>query len=377
MSIFPPVAPSGLWTRSCLFMVFPVRSVYSSFAGNGWMGTSVPEARLTFREKGTRNGMIDEEIRKKFQGQAEMLANRVKKKFKHLRKTFAREQIDVFRLYDWDIPEIRAVVDWYGGHLVVGEYTRKQSVPEWLPMMGEALGRALDVPPEHIHLKERFYGIKEGKRYKRVDYTDKKIVMRERDLLFSVNPYDYVDTGLFSDHRNTRVMVRNMAKDRDFLNLYCYTGAFTCYAAKGWARSSVSVDRSETAINWVRDNFRLNGISETEHTLVREHTLPFLKKAAAKGLEFDLAVVDPPSFSNTRAHGTDFDVQRDHPVMLRMVVQLMRKNGTIFFSTNHQSFTPCFEHLEVRGIREITEETIPVDYITPRKKIHRCWRIEI
>ena len=321
--------------------------------------------------------MIDNATREKFSNQAEMLANRVKKKLKHLRKQFSKENIDVFRLYDWDIPEIRAVVDWYGGHLVIGEYTRKQTVPEWLPMMGEALGQVMDIPPEKIHLKERYYGIKEGKRYKRVDFTDKKIVMNERDLKFYVNPYDYVDTGLFSDHRNTRVMVRNMAKDKDFLNLYCYTGAFTCYAVKGGARSTVSVDRAETAINWVRENFKLNGIPEKDNRLVHDHTLSFLKRAVSKGMEFDLAVVDPPSFSNTRSANTDFDVQRDHPLLLRMVLQLMRKGGVIFFSTNHQSFEPHFENLAEASIREITDETIPVDYISQKKKIHRTWRIDV
>ncbi len=321
--------------------------------------------------------MIDDIHLKKFQNQAEMLSNRVVKKFKHLKKKFERERIDVFRLYDWDIPEIRAVVDWYGGHLVVGEYTRKQSVPEWLPLMGEALGKAMNVAPENVHLKERFYGKKDGNRYKRVNFTDQKIVMNERDVRLYVNPYDYVDTGLFSDHRNTRVMVRNLSHGKDFLNLYCYTGSFTCYAAKGGAKSSVSVDRSETAIAWAKDNFALNGISEKDHTLVQQHTMTFLKKAVSKGMEFDLAVVDPPSFSTTRSTGSDFDIMRDHPLLLRMVVQLMRKDGIVFFSTNHQGFEPYFSDLNVKEINEITDQTIPVDYVSMRKRIHRCWKISI
>ena len=321
--------------------------------------------------------MEDFKIQNKFLSQADMLANRVKKRFKHLKKQFAKENIDVFRLYDWDIPEIRAVVDWYGGHLVIGEYTRKQSIPEWLPMMGEAVGKAMDVPPENVHLKERRYGIREGKRYARVDYTDKKIVMNERDLKFLVNPYDYVDTGLFSDHRNTRLMIRNMAENKDFLNLYCYTGTFTCYAAKGGARSTVSVDRSETAISWVKDNFKLNGIPEEGNKLVQDHTLSFLKKAASKNMAFDLAVVDPPSFSTTRVSNSDFDVVRDHPMLLRMVIQLMRDGSTIFFSTNHQDFEAYMGDLGVREFTEITDQTIPVDYISKRKKIHRCWKIQV
>ena len=321
--------------------------------------------------------MNDASFDSKFLSQAEMLANRVKKRFKHLKKRFAKENIDVFRLYDWDIPEIRAVVDWYGGHLVVGEYTRKQTVPEWLPMMGEAVANALDVPPDMVHLKERRYGARDGKRYERINFTDKKIILTERDLKFYVNPYDYVDTGLFSDHRDTRMMIRDMAAGKDFLNLYCYTGSFTCYAAKGGAKSTVSVDRSETAIDWVRQNFELNGIAEKNNTLFQDHTFTFLRKAKQKKMEFDLAVVDPPSFSTTRASETDFDVVRDHPKLLSLVIDLMRTGSTVFFSTNHQDFEASMEHIGAVEIQEITDQTIPYDYLSKRKKIHRCWKITV
>lgn len=319
--------------------------------------------------------MLEPQLDKKFRGQAQMLANRVKKRFKHLKKRFSRRQIDVFRLYDWDIPEIRAVVDWYGGHLVVGEYTRRQSVPEWLPMMGAAVGAALEVPPEKVHLKARRAGRQDGRRYTRLDHTDRKIVMRERDLKFLINPYDYIDTGLFADHRDTRQMVRGLAAEKDFLNLYCYTGAFTCYAAMGGARSSVSVDRSETAIQWARENLALNGITGKEHRLVQDHTFDYLRRAGRQGDSFDLAVVDPPSYSTSRARGQAFDILHDHPRLLKLVVALMRPGGRIFFSTNHQDFAPAFEALAVAKIEEITERTLPEDYRTTRRVIHRCWRI--
>ena len=208
--------------------------------------------------------MLDETTLSRFEQQGQMLANRVKKRFKHLQKRFARQDIDVFRLYDGDIPEIRAAVDWYAGHLVIAEYMRRQSVPEWLPLMGEAVARVLDVLPERVHLKSRWAGKQEGKRYERLARTDQRLAVRERDLNFYVNLSDYVDTGLFSDHRDTRQMVRGMAADKDFLNLYCYTGSFSCSAAKGGARTTVSVDRSHTAVNWTRENMTLNGISEKE-----------------------------------------------------------------------------------------------------------------
>ena len=310
-----------------------------------------------------------------FQRQADMLANRVKKRFKHLHKRFARQGIQVFRLYDWDIPEIRAVVDWYGGHLVVGEYMRRQSVPEWLPRMAAAVAETLGVADDKIHLKQRWAGHQDGNRYERIDYTDRKIVLTERDLKFLVNPYDYVDTGLFSDHRDTRQMVREMAAGKDFLNLYCYTASFSCYAAKGGARSTVSVDRSENAIQWAKENMSLNGIDPTANRLVHAHTFDFLKKAVRQDRRFDLAVVDPPSYSTTKTRDIAFDVVRDHPRLLEATLALLRPGATLFFSTNHQDFSPRMDSLKISAIEEITEQTIPEDYRHKRKCIHRCWRI--
>ena len=306
-----------------------------------------------------------------------MLANKVKKRYKHLRKRYAKQNLEVFRLYDWDIPEIRAVVDWYAGHLVIGEYSRNQSTPDWLPIMGNAVAKELNVPKENLHLKIRKAGHNEGERYKRLDHTNQKIPMAERDLQFLVNPCDYVDTGLFSDHRNTRQRVRKMAQGKDFLNLYCYTGAFTCYAAKGGASSTLSVDRSETAITWVKENLELNNLSHPRHTQAREDTLDFLAKAVKREQTFDLAVVDPPSYSTTRDTEKHFDIAKDHPLMLNQVFKLMRPGATLFFSTNHQNFDMKFNRLNANDIQEITDQTIPDDYVNKRKKIHRCWEIKL
>ncbi|BBO69397.1 methyltransferase [Desulfosarcina alkanivorans] len=311
------------------------------------------------------------------QRQAEMLANRVKKRFKHLHRRFKRQQIEVFRLYDWDIPEIRAVVDWYGGHLVIGEYMRRQSVPEWLPMMGRAAARSLDVSEDKVHLKHRWAGSQDGNRYRRIDHSDRKIVVSERDLKFLVNPTDYVDTGLFSDHRDTRQMVREMAAGKDFLNLYCYTASFSCYAARGGARATVSVDRSKSVIQWARENMALNGIDPEVNRLVQAHTFDFLKKARQERQRFDLAVVDPPSYSTTKTRNVAFDIARDHPRLLEGVVELLRPGATLFFSTNHQNFDPRMQGLRISGVQEITARTIPEDYVNKRKTIHRCWRITV
>lgn len=321
--------------------------------------------------------MVDQASKEKYGNQAQMLANKVKKKFKHLRKRYAKQNLDIFRLYDWDIPEIRAVVDWYAGHIVIGEYSRKQSTPDWLPIMGKSVAQALGVPDKHLHLKIRRSGIKDGKRYDRIDHTNQKITMSERDLKFYINPSDYVDTGLFSDHRNTRMMVRERALGKSFLNLYCYTGSFTCYAAKGGARRTVSVDRSETAINWVKENLELNNLSDARHVLIQKDTLAFLKDAESDHKGFDVAVVDPPSYSTTRFTNNHFDIAVDHPGMLNAVFERMNPGAVVFFSTNHQNFDLKTTKLTVTDIKEITSKTIPEDYQNKRKQIHRCWEISI
>jgi 23S rRNA (cytosine1962-C5)-methyltransferase len=190
-----------------------------------------------------------------------------------------------------------------------------------------------------------------------------------------VNPWDFVDTGLFSDHRNTRRMVGAMATGKDFLNLYCYTGSFTCYAAKGGARSTVSVDRSQTAIDWARENMALNSIHAEGHKLLQMPTDLFLHKARLDQLRFDLAVVDPPSYSTDRTGKPDFDIAKDHPDLLNRVVKIMRNGAAIFFSTNHQGFEARMTGLKVSGIKEITDQTIPQDYANKRKRIHRCWKL--
>ncbi len=313
----------------------------------------------------------------KYREQAEMLANRALKRYHHLRKRFARQNIEVFRLYDWDIPEIRAVVDWYAGHLVIAEYARLQSTPEWLPMMGQAIASAFELPAENIHLKVRRAGKQDEDRYERLDATGHRMIVSERDLRFYVNLCDYIDTGLFSDHRNTRQMVRELAEGKDFLNLYCYTGSFTCYAAKGGARSTVSVDRSETAIRWMRENMELNQIPEKGNKLVHSHSMDFLAKAERWNQTFDLSVVDPPSYSTTRVRNQDFDILRDHPALLKAVLKVMRDGAVIFFSTNHQRFVPRFDGLKIAEAKEITSATIPEDYVSKKKMIHRCWKITV
>ncbi len=186
-----------------------------------------------------------------------------------------------------------------------------------------------------------------------------------------------MDTGLFADHRNTRRMVREMAAGKDFLNLYCYTATFSCYAAQGGARSTLSVDRSKTAIQWARENMQLNRIPPVTNRLVQADTLEFLKGAKRRGLTYDLAVVDPPSYSTTRIRNAAFDIARHHAELLRAVIDVMRDGAVVYFSTNHQGFVLRADALKVAAVKEITDLTIPEDYRSKKKTIHRCWQLDL
>jgi len=306
---------------------------------------------------------------------AQILSNRVLKNFRHFAKRFKRQDIDCFRLYDWDIPEVRAVVDWYAGHVVVAEYERLQTGPEWLSEMAAAVAQVLNVPQNHTHVKRRRTKTEEGLRYSKMSSRGERFTVRERDLRFWVNLEDFLDTGLYSDHRDTRVIVKELARDKDFLNLFAYTGSFTCATAVGGAKTSVTVDRSDTNLKWAQDNLELNGFLTSKHTLIQLDINKFLAQAAQEGRRFTLAFVDPPSFFQDLTKGVSFDVNLDHPDLIRNVLKVMAPGATVFFSTNHQRFEPNLEGLPVKDLIELTPKTIPEDY--RNRKVHRCWRMTV
>ena len=298
----------------------------------------------------------------KLERQAQMLADRARKSLRKLHPRFQQRGVGAFRLYDRDIPEIRAVVDWYEGHLVIAEYerTQTQGLP-WLTTMAEAVAGALSVPMERVHLKRR----RTGKKYARLSRKNERIIVRENDLRYLVNLDDYIDTGLFADHRETRARVRAEARNAKFLNLFAYTGSFTCAAAAGGARRTVTVDTSEAYLGWARENLELNGLASERHELVRGDARDFLARA---GRRFSLCVLDPPSFS-TRAGAPPFDVQRDHRKLIESALAVLLPGGVLYFSTNHQRFEPRLDGLRAT---EITGETAPPDY---RRTPHRSFRM--
>ncbi|HEY5675766.1 MAG TPA: class I SAM-dependent methyltransferase [Myxococcales bacterium] len=292
--------------------------------------------------------------------QARMLANRVRKNFRRLHPRFEARRIGAFRLYDRDIPEIRAAVDWYEGHLVVAEYAREQTqgIP-WLSAMADAVAAALEVPKDRVHTKTR----RTGEPYARLARRNQRIPVREGDLRFLVNLDDYIDTGLFADHRETRARVRAEARGQSFLNLFAYTGSFTCAAALGGAAKSVSVDASQVYLDWARDNLAENGLAGPDHALVRADVASFLRESGSR--RFTLCVLDPPSWSDRER---SFDVQRDHRDLIERTLEVLEPGGVLWFSTNHQRFLPRLD-----GLRFTEEQTVPEDY--RNRTAHRAFRI--
>jgi 23S rRNA G2069 N7-methylase RlmK/C1962 C5-methylase RlmI len=308
-----------------------------------------------------------------------MLGNRVRKNFRKLKPSFDRRRIEAFRLYDRDIPEVRAVVDWYAGHAVLGEYERAQTSDEaYRDSLAQAVASALEIAPDHVHVKARRTRPAEGARYQRLARTERRLEVREGDLRFWVNLDDYIDTGLFPDHRETRQLVRAESAGSRFLNLFAYTGSFTCAAALGGASSTTTVDVSASYLRWTHDNLQLNGfaadvdgIADSRHELVREDARAFLARAAREGRRYALCVLDPPSFS-TRESGS-FDVQRDHRSLIEEALRVLTPGGVLWFSTNHQRFVPDLAGLPAASVTDATSRTVPADY--RNRQAHRSFRI--
>ena len=305
---------------------------------------------------------------------------RLAKRFKHLSKWARRQGIEAFRVYDRDIPEIPLVIDWYAGWLHAAEYERPHERTDiehdvWLDKMIEAAALELGVPPMQTFLKMRRRQ-RDGGQYEKVDQRQAVLAVKEGDLSFEVNLSDYLDTGLFLDHRQTRAMVRGEAAGKRMLNLFCYTGSFSVYAAAGGAKETVSVDLSNTYLEWTRTNLAKNGFKDAgRHRIVRDEARAFLEHRANRGEPpFDLVVVDPPTYSRSAKSETPWDIERDHAELLDLVARNLVTGGIVYFSTNFRRFHLAEERLSaLYTFREITNRTIPEDFRNER--IHRAWRL--
>ena len=238
--------------------------------------------------------------------------------------------------------------------------------------MARTAAEALDCPRDRVWLKrrERQRG---AAQHERVDDRGRRVVVNEGGLRFLVNLTDYIDTGLFLDHRVTRGMVRDAAADKRFLNLFAYTGSFTTYAAAGGAVATTTVDLSPNYLEWAEENLRLNGVAVGEaHRLVRADARDFVESLPEAPL-FDLAVVDPPTFSNSKAVDEDWETQRDAVPLLNALAVRIAQGGEVFFSTNYRRFKLDESALIGYSVREISRQTVPEDY--RNKRVHRCWRL--
>lgn len=312
---------------------------------------------------------------------AQMFANRLRKNLHRLEPWAKRERIDCYRVYDADMPEYSFAIDLYGGgapHVYVQEYAapktvNQESARERRREALAVLPEVLAVPISHVHSRMR-KPQKGSEQYQRRDSIAERHAVQEGGLKFWVNFRDYLDTGLFLDHRIVRQLLRDWAKDKDFLNLFCYTGSATVYAAAGGARSSSSVDLSNTYLDWAHENLLLNGFGKPEHELHRADCLQWLEEQAVRGPRFDLIFVDPPTFSNSKRMDGVLDVQRDHVGMIRRTLKLLRPAGRLVFSTNYSRFKLDRELLSELAIEDISAQTISKDF-ERNARIHRCYII--
>lgn len=313
--------------------------------------------------------------------QGEMLANRLRKNARHLGKWARREGISCYRVYDRDIPEVPLAIDWYDGRLHVAVYARGERDDRpagdrraWLEALVDAAAGALGVRRERVYVKhrERQRG---ARQYQRLSRTGEELVVREGGHRFLVNLTDFVDTGLFLDHRITRAMVERDARDRSVLNLFGYTGAFSVYAAAGGARSTTTVDLSRTYLDWARRNFELNGMlgRDARHLLVQAEAKDFLNDQIKRGGRYDLVVVDPPTFSNSKRFEGFFDVHHHHGALLALVFAVLAPGGVVYFSTNRRHFKLDLESLPPVDVEDLTARTIPPDFRD--RRVHQCFRL--
>ena len=303
---------------------------------------------------------------------------RLAKRAKHLRKWPTKRGITCYRLYDRDVPGVPLVIDVFEDHLHIAEYERphERTVAEhadWLDAAVAAASEVLDTPGERIHVKTRRKQ-KGADQYGRIDDARKEVVVQEGGLKFLVNFDDYLDVGLFLDHRPLREMVRRDATGRRVLNLFCYTGAITAFAAAGGACSTVSVDLSRNYLDWAKRNLELNEQSDGEHEFVQADCLTYLASLTRRPL-YDLIVIDPPTFSNSKQTEQDWNVQHHAAEIVHEAAGRLSPTGLLYFSTNFRRFKPPWEETPEWTAHEISRQTVPEDF--RNRRIHRCWKMRL
>ncbi|MFJ5499523.1 bifunctional 23S rRNA (guanine(2069)-N(7))-methyltransferase RlmK/23S rRNA (guanine(2445)-N(2))-methyltransferase RlmL [Pectobacterium sp. CHL-2024] len=306
---------------------------------------------------------------------AEDFANRLRKNLRKLEKWAKQQGIECYRLYDADLPEYNVAVDRYGSWVVVQEYAPPKTVDaqkarQRLFDVINATLSVLELPSNRLVLKTRER--QKGKnQYEKLAQKGDFLLMEEFGAKLWVNLTDYLDTGLFLDHRIARKMLGEMSRGKDFLNLFAYTGTASVHAGLGGARSTTTVDMSRTYLEWAEKNLRVNGLTGRQHRLIQADCLSWLHNASE---QFDVIFIDPPTFSNSKRMEESFDVQRDHLALMKDLKRLLRRGGTIMFSNNKRGFQMDTAGLTALGLnaKEITAQTQSQDFARNRQ-IHNCW----
>ncbi|EPU3933835.1 bifunctional 23S rRNA (guanine(2069)-N(7))-methyltransferase RlmK/23S rRNA (guanine(2445)-N(2))-methyltransferase RlmL [Morganella morganii] len=304
-------------------------------------------------------------------------ANRLRKNEKKLAKWAKQEGVECYRLYDADLPEYNVAVDRYADYVVVQEYAPPKTVDpnkarQRLFDVISATLAVLELPAHKLILKTR-QRQKGKQQYEKLAEKQNSFLVKEYNAQLWVNLTDYLDTGLFLDHRLARKMLGQMSKGKDFLNLFAYTGSATVHAGLGGARTTTSVDMSRTYLEWAERNLQSNGLSGRQHRLIQADCLSWLAQTPE---QFDLIFIDPPTFSNSKRMEDTFDVQRDHISLMKHLKRMLRRGGTLMFSNNKRGFKLDQDGMDALGLvaQEITAKTQSQDFARNRQ-IHNCWLI--
>jgi len=295
-----------------------------------------------------------------------MFRNRLTKVFRHIGKQAKRQGISCYRVYDHDLPEFPFCIEYYEDKLYVAEYKRRHSMTEeehdeWMENALNIISEVLAVSKDNIFLKLRQRKAGRLGQYQKFDEVQHEFIVKEKGLKFIVNLSDYLDTGLFIDHRITRERTRTESKGKKVLNLFAYTGSFSVYAAAGEASEVVTVDLSKTYLNWAERNFQLNGFSdELKYKFIHADVLQYLKELPAS--YFDLIILDPPTFSNSKRMDDFLDIQRDHVILINDCLHSLKAGGILYFSTNFRRFVLDKENIKASAVKDITKATTPFDF---------------
>lgn len=305
-----------------------------------------------------------------------VLANCIRKNYRHVRKWAKRTLTDCFRIYDREIHHYPLAIDLYAGRFCVHYFARGSDSEEPpAPLVAEteaALRLLFGAESDMIYWRTRARS-KSTRQYEKAGESQQFFTAIEYGVKFKINLVDYLDTGLFLDHRETRKMVSSLAAGKRVLNLFAYTCAFSVHAAMGGAVYTKSVDMSNTYTAWGRDNFILNKLPTKNHEIVRADCLKFLDDEIRSGTQYDLIIIDPPTISRSKKMDQLFDIQVDYIALISRALRLLAPGGVIIFSTNSRKF--AFDESSFIGCvsEEISHKTLPIDFHDP--KIHRCWKI--